>query len=321
MRSRNHQRASSLCLVHRSNLCLPKRVTGCSFWDTNKDAMGMLLLGVSPGSIDRMTKINLARLSSFAFLLFILLFRQAAFAASKPAGFDRFFVFCDSSNLSAKEMQGITDNFKVGHLDKWSASEKLQVKKVVDYLAEHNPGEIERISRGEKIRFFRTHDSMSHTKNQNSPSAAPPNMRTVFHELLISDSYFEATADQSDAECRKSVAHELGHIADVEDSLSLSPAWLTLELPKLIEFKRQLESQKQAKKKLSDEDIAKKCALPSAYAGRHPTEDFAENYAQLLCDKKELLKVRHAIVRKLLDSVSPAMQEAFHDAILADQNL
>lgn len=189
------------------------------------------------------------------------------------------FIFVEPPNDAAKRKR-ICEYYDLATIKSWTAADKEFVKKPLKLFVERYPDLIPLIKNGVPIKLVRTAEHIAPNKEQNVHMRGSPNLRAQEHSVVISDDYIAGAKTWSLEKQYYNLTHELGHIADVDATLSLDPAWIKSEAPKLIQLHRLCESAGKAQLTDSEEEnLATKCKLVSFYSGTNLCEDFAETFS------------------------------------------
>ncbi len=192
----------------------------------------------------------------------------------------------------------------------WKESEKKAFLWRLSVIEKEAPGLIERAVAYRPVQVYRAQ----------SKKGLPAFAVITSHSLIVSDDLlFPLKAKKSSGWADGILAHEITHLAESNNRLSDSPAWVGLVAPRIERALKRFEKGGPSLSKEKRTAIAKEEGLPSLYATTGAGEALADYVARIVTDKGyPVPKKVEAYVRKELLSTPFQPNEAdrhFHAAL------
>lgn len=189
------------------------------------------------------------------------------------------------------ELPSDVKHFKY-NVQPWTEQEKAIVIHQLAMIQKYGPGLMQRAIAYGPIQVYRVADSTVRTQQVRIVALAHPRHRY----MVFSDRYFEYYKKGSNARWFTfwATAHELTHIVDLGDKISLSKRWNQLMGWRIKAYNTALKNQKMNKQQKMK--LVKKYGLITSYAAKDLNEALAEYTAAVLTDRIPAFNLRYVKV-------------------------
>jgi len=189
------------------------------------------------------------------------------------------------------ELPADVKHFKY-NVQPWTEQEKAIVIQQLSMIQKYGPGLMQRATAYGPIQVYRVADSTVRTQQIRIVALAHPRHRY----MVFSDRYFEYYKKGSNAKWFTfwATAHELVHIADLSDKISLSKRWNQLMGWRIKSYKKALKNRNISKEQKMK--LVKKYGLITSYAAKDLNEALAEYTAAVLTDRIPAFNLRYVKV-------------------------